>query len=272
MSGQPATTYKLIRMHNVLSEICDAKRAHVSAQKILCPENELLSAIKHLSPTRGFIRSLTKHHIGLIAEIKRASPSRGIIRKDFAPAELAVAYETGGAACLSVLTDVSYFKGDDSYLAAARNAVKLPVLRKDFMIDAYQIVESRMLGADCVLLIMAALSDAQAAEFEAAAHELGMDVLVEVHDEEELARALKLSSALIGINNRNLKTLEVNLATSETLVKIMPVGRVTVCESGISAYQDIARMQKAGINCFLVGESLMSQKDVARATKKLLGN
>lgn len=259
-------------MHNVLSEICDAKRAHISAQKILRPENELLASLKHLSPTRGFIKNLERHHIGLIAEIKRASPSRGIIRTDFDPAALAVAYEAGGAACLSVLTDVPYFKGDDSYLAAARNAVKLPVLRKDFMLDVYQVAESRMLGADCILLIMAALSDAQAAELEAAAHELGMDVLVEVHDEEEMTRALRLSSVLVGINNRNLKTLEVNLATSETLVKLIPEGRIAVCESGISTYQDIGRMQKAGINCFLVGESLMSQKDVALATKKLLGN
>lgn len=259
-------------MNNVLSEICEAKLAHISAQKILRPENELLSAMRHLSPTRGFIKSLVKHHIGLIAEIKRASPSRGIIRTDFDPAELAVSYEIGGAACLSVLTDVPYFKGDDSYLAAARNAVKLPVLRKDFMLDTYQIAESRILGADCVLLIMAALSDAQAAECEAAAHEFGMDVLIEVHNEAEMTRALKLSSQLIGINNRNLKTLEVELATSETLVKLVPEGRVVVCESGVATYKDIVRMQGAGIYCFLVGESLMSQKDVTKATKKLLGN
>jgi len=259
-------------MHNVLSEICDVKRAHISTQKALRPEAELLSATKYLSPTRGFIKSVTKRSIGLIAEIKKASPSRGIIRADFDPASIAVAYEVGGAACLSVLTDAPYFKGDDSDLAAARNAIKLPVLRKDFMLDPYQIVESRVLGADCILLIMAALSDTQAAELEAAACELGMDVLIEVHDEQELARALKLSSPLVGINNRNLKTLEVDLATAETLVKLMPEGRIAVCESGIGTHKDIRRMQKISINCFLVGESLMRRTDIAQATKKLLGH
>ncbi len=259
-------------MRNVLSEICDAKRAHISACKSARPQNDLLSAVKYLPLPRGFAASLARSEIGLIAEIKKASPSRGIIRADFDPASLAVAYEAGGAACISVLTDEPYFKGRDSYLAAARNAVKLPVLRKDFILDPYQIAESRMLGADCILLIMAALEDGQAADLESAAHELGMDALIEIHDEKELARALKLSSPLIGINNRNLKTLEVDLATSETLVKLIPTGRTTVCESGISKHEDIRRMRKIGINCFLVGESLMRHDDVKSATMKLLGN
>lgn len=259
-------------MKNILAEICNVKRVHISDQKARRSQSELNSAIKYIAPTRGFIKSLIKQPIGLIAEIKKASPSRGIIRNDFDPASLAVAYEEGGAACLSVLTDKPYFKGDDSYLVAARNAVNLPVLRKDFILDAYQVLESRFLGADCILLIMAALEDGQAAELEGIAHELGMDVLVEVHDELELERALKLSSQLIGINNRNLKTLEVDLATSETLVKLIPKGRVAVCESGIVTYNDIVRMQHVGINCFLVGESLMRHNDVSVAAKKLLGN
>jgi len=259
-------------MTNVLLQICTAKRAHVAAQKSQRSENELLAALKHFPAARGFKQALLKRKIGLIAEIKKASPSRGVIRADFDPVELAIAYQTGGAACLSVLTDTPYFQGDDSYLAAARNATKLPVLRKDFMLEPYQILESRALGADCVLLIMAALEDADAVELERTAHGLGMDVLVEVHDEAELDRALShLTSPLIGINNRDLKTLEVDLATSERLAKRIPKDRVIVCESGINAYTDIKRMQRTGIHCFLVGESLMRQNDIAQATKKLLG-
>lgn len=259
-------------MHNTLLDICNTKRTHISAKRAVHSQDELLRLAKHAPAPRGFIQSLTRHKIGLIAEIKKASPSAGIIRADFDPAGLAVAYETGGAACISVLTDAPYFKGDDSYLAAARNAVKLPVLRKDFMLDPYQIIESRALGADCVLLIMAALTDNEAMELEKTAHDLGMDVLIEVHDKTELERALKLSSPLIGINNRNLKTLEVDLATSETLAKLIPQDRIIVCESGIRTSRDIARMQRAGIHCFLVGESLMRQHDVISATKNLLGN
>ncbi len=259
-------------MNNVLSEICDVKREHIAAQKLLRSENELINAIRHLSPTRGFKQALLNQKTSLIAEIKKASPSKGVIRTDFDPVNLAISYQAGGAACLSILTDVPYFQGDDSYLMAARNAVKLPVLRKDFMLDSYQIAESRMLGADCVLLIMAALSDSRAKELEQAAQGFGMDVLIEVHDEAELKRALTLKSHLIGINNRDLKTLEVDLNTSERLVKSIPAGYVTVCESGISTYSDILRMKNVGINCFLVGESLMRQNDVTLATKKLLGN
>lgn len=259
-------------MNNILASINNAKRGHISAQKSQRPESQLLAAIPLCPKPRGFAKALTKRKIGLIAEIKKASPSRGVIRADFNPADLAIAYENGGASCLSVLTDVPYFQGDDSYLAAARNASKLPVLRKDFMLDPYQIIESRVLGADCILLIMAALEDAQAAELEKAAFELGMDVLVEVHDEAELERAAKhLTSPLLGFNNRNLKTLEVDIATSERLAKLAPKDRTLICESGIHTHQEVKRMSRAGIHCFLVGESLMRQNDVTLATKRLLG-
>ncbi|MEI7668851.1 MAG: indole-3-glycerol phosphate synthase TrpC [Pseudomonadota bacterium] len=259
-------------MPNILNEICEVKRNHINVSKNLHSHSELVAKIPYLPPIRDFIKSLKEHDIGLIAEIKKASPSRGIIRSDFHPPQLAIAYKNGGAACLSVLTDTPYFQGEDEYLLSARNAVDLPVLRKDFMLDTYQITESRTLGADCILLIMAALDDAQAKELETASHELGMAVLIEVHDEHELERALKLKSSLIGINNRNLKTLEVDIATSERLAKYIPDDKIIVCESGIGSNHDILRMKNAGINCFLVGESLMREQDVENATKKLLGN
>jgi indole-3-glycerol phosphate synthase len=259
-------------MNNVLETITNYKREHIEARKAERSERAMFAAARYCPSPRGFIGAVSRRKTALIAEIKKASPSRGVIRADFDPPALAVAYETGGAACLSVLTDTPYFQGEDSYLAAARNACALPVLRKDFMLDPYQIAESRVLGADCILLIMAALEDTQAVELERATHELGMDALVEVHDEAELERALKhLTSPLIGINNRDLKTLEVDLATSERLVKRMPEGRIVVCESGVNTHQDIRRMQNAGIYCFLVGESLMRQNDVTLATRKLLG-
>ncbi len=261
-------------MTDVLHNICTLKREHIAKQKSLISETALREQIK--DTPRGFIRALRKkvhaQPYALIAEIKKASPSGGLIRNDFDPATLARAYADGGAACLSVLTDIPYFQGNDAYLAQARDAVSLPVLRKDFMLDPYQIVESRALGADCVLLIMAALTDMQAKELYAAAGALGMDTLFEVHDAEELQRALRLDPALIGVNNRNLKTLKVDLATSESLAKKLPGNILAVCESGIRTQGDLQRMKRAGYSCFLVGESLMREADVTEATKKLLGS
>lgn len=238
------------------------------------PFSELEQRIAAAQPPRGFIQSLKTSvdagRYGLIAEIKKASPSKGLIREDFNPPSLAKAYERGGASCLSVLTDEPYFQGNDHYLAEARHAVSLPVLRKDFMIDPYQIVESRALGADCILLIMAALSDDQAQELEEEAIDLEMDVLIEVHDDDELDRALKLKSPLVGVNNRNLKTLEVDIARSEAMLSRFPSDRIAVAESGLYTPDDLARMEAAGASCFLVGESLMRQEDVEAATRELL--
>ncbi len=209
--------------------------------------------------------------IGLIAEIKQRSPSGGMIRAVFDPAALARDYAAAGAACLSVLTDGPFFGGDEAHLAAARGAVGLPVLRKDFMVDPWQVLESRAMGVDCVLLILAALSDAQAAELEAAAAAAGMDVLAEVHDGAELERALRLRTTLIGVNNRNLRTLRTDLATTEALAARVPAGRILVAESGISGRADVERLSRVGARCFLVGESLLRQADVAGAARALLG-
>ncbi len=261
-------------MSDVLARICDDKRRHIAECRARTPLAAVEARAAAQAPTRGFLRALEacrdEARYGLIAELKKASPSKGLIRDDFDPPSLARAYAEGGATCLSVLTDIPYFQGDDAYLEAARAAVDLPVLRKDFMLEPYQIVESRALGADCVLLIMAALEDGQAAELEATAHALGMDVLIEVHDEAELERALKLSSRLVGINNRNLKTLEVDLATAESLARLMPGDRVAVAESGLHAPADLERMARIGCYAFLVGESLMRQADVTAATRNLL--
>ena len=262
-------------MADVLDRICSDKRAHIDRCKAWASERSLLERAAEAGPPRGFVaalrRALADGRYGLIAEIKKASPSRGLIRGDFDPPSLARAYREGGAACLSVLTDEPYFHGRDVYLQQAREAVELPVLRKDFMLDPYQIVESRALGADCVLLIMAALEDGQAAELEATAIEHGMDVLIEVHNREELDRALKLKGGMIGINNRNLKTLQVDLAVTEELASLVGPDTLLVAESGLAKPADLDRMAAAGARCFLIGESLMRQPDVTAATRSLLG-
>ncbi len=261
-------------MSDVLTQICSDKRALVAARKAARPLDALEAAAKAAGKPRGFHRALGAAEddigYGLICELKKASPSKGLIRPDFDPPSLAAAYARGGASCLSILTDEKYFQGSDADLQAARASVALPCLRKDFMLEPYQIVESRALGADCILLIMAALADSQAAELESLAMDWGMDVLIEVHDAAELARALKLRSPLLGINNRNLKTLKVDIATTEELARLVPGDRLLISESGLYEPADLARMAACGARSFLVGESLMRQEDVAAATAALL--
>ena len=266
-------------MSDILEKICADKRLHIERKKSGRPLGQLVYAVDEANndnPTRGFIGALEAKtslgHYGLIAEIKKASPSKGLIREDFNPIQLAKDYENGGAACLSVLTDEPYFQGADDYMVQARAAVSLPVLRKDFMLDSYQIYESRALGADCILLIMAALSDDMAFELEETANKINLDVLVEVHNDIEMERALKLDTPLIGINNRNLKTLEVDTATTEELADMVPDNRMIVSESGLHTPGDLLRMKNAGASCFLIGESLMRENDVEQATRTLLAD
>ena len=263
-------------MSDMLTNICKSKLGQIAKSKKIRSQSELENLAKQASPLRNFYKALneavlnSQKGVALIAELKRASPSKGLIRNDFNPASLARDYESGGANCLSVLTDTKYFKGADHYLMQAKNATLLPILRKDFILDPYQIAETRLLGGDCVLLIMAALSVNQAKELKAEIATWGMAVLVEVHNELELENAIDIGANLIGINNRNLKTLEVDLNTTRRLLPKVPKNSDVVCESGINSHQDLLDMKSEGVQRFLVGESLMRQSNISLATQKLL--
>ena len=260
-------------MTNKLIEICETKRTEVAQRKAATPLSELQARAAGQTPPRGFRRALDRaaqDGFGLIAEIKKASPSKGLIRADFDPPAHAAAYQRGGAACLSVLTDAPYFQGHEDYLVAARAACSLPVLRKDFMVDPWQVLEARSIGADAILIIVAALDDGPMAEIEAAALELGMDVLVEVHDQAEMERASRLRSRLIGVNNRDLRDFTVDFARTYELIAHAPEGCTFVAESGLSSHADLLAMAEHKVRCFLVGEALMRQADVEAATRALL--
>jgi len=260
-------------MTDKLTEICNTKRGEVAQRKAMTSLADLAVRASEQTAPRGFeaaLRARAASGYALIAEIKKASPSKGLIRPDFDPPAHARAYQAGGAACLSVLTDAPYFQGHEDYLVAARAACDLPVIRKDFMVDPWQCAEARAIGADAILIIVAALGDAQMAEIETAAREQGMDVLVEVHNEAEMERAARLRSRLIGVNNRDLKRFVTDLATTERLAPLAPEGTLLVAESGINTHADLLRLEKCGARTFLVGESLMRQADVEAATRALL--
>ena len=260
-------------MSDILNTILARKAEEIAERNTRVPLAELIARVGDASPVRGFADALIERiatgDAAVIAEIKKASPSKGVIRPDFCPAEIAMSYEFGGAACLSVLTDVDFFQGSDVYLQQARDACTLPVLRKDFTIDPYQVYEARVLGADCILLIVAALDDTQLVELSGLAMQLEMDVLVEVHDIDELERALQVPVPLIGINNRNLRTFEVSLQNTLAMKDAVPKDRLLVTESGIVVAQDVATMRHAGVNAFLVGETFMRADEPGEALRQL---
>ena len=262
-------------MSDILDRILQRKAEEIAERRARVAERELVAQAAVASPVRGFVEAirtrLARREAAVIAEIKKASPSKGLLRADFRPAEIARSYEQGGATCLSVLTDIDFFQGADEYLRAARAACALPVLRKDFTVDPYQVYEARALGADCILLIVAALADSRLGELAGLAQHLGMDVLVEVHDQAELERALRLNVPLLGINNRNLRTFETRLETTLALLGQIPEDRIVVTESGIHAPADVARMRAAGVHAFLVGEAFMKASDPGAKLAELFG-